>query len=205
MKLFSPASKSKTEPREDHGDAVNKSKPVTPKPQQAMFFTSGWNYVQLESIPWFTSGSEMESMNSIVDNSIRGALENSMIQAQQLRDDKSQHQYGNQSGGDASNHEPMHSRLHVLYTQLLSCVMLPVASTPSEFAEWTKDEFSLLREGCSKCGAREGVSDLQHRVAMQFLDSEEGKGALMAGLNAREELVLRHPFYSIEAFDGSSE
>ena len=70
--------------------------------------------------------------------------------------------------------------LNLLYTRLLSCVVLPVSSSLWESGVWKDDDYKLLREKCCQCAGYERVTEQQHRAALEYLESDEGKGSLMA-------------------------
>ena len=115
-----------------------------------------------------------------VDSNIKTALLESSRRAEQLRLERPPESEIEKADRTRSDVEEMRSKLHMLYTRMLSCVVLPISESGTEAREWASDDFLLLRERCSRCGDHERVTEHQHRAALQFLDSEEGKGALMA-------------------------
>ena len=163
-------------------------------------------------------------MVSGVDRNIKIALSECARRAELLRSEGS----SKALLMDSRRHKETTPRppLHLLYTRMLSCVVLPVSSSMWESGDWCANDYKLLREWCSKCGTYERVTEHQHRTSLEYIDGDEGKGALMAvrtsynyphifvspnwlihticflqGLNSRLELINKHPFYNRQAFN----
>jgi hypothetical protein len=119
-------------------------------------------------------------MVSEVDRNIKIALNECARRAEILRSDgsgKALSEEGEKRRRKVCNPRPP---LHLLYSRMLSCVVLPVSSSMWESGDWESSDFKLLRERCSRCGTYERVTEQQHRTALEYLASDEGKGALMA-------------------------
>ena len=117
---------------------------------------------------------------SAVDRNIKMALSDSAKRAEHLRSEGSSSALSVE--GQRRRHRDCIPRppLHLLYTRMLSCVILPVSSSMWESGDWIANDYRLLRERCSKCGTYERVTEQQHRTSVEYIESDEGKGALMA-------------------------
>ena len=118
-------------------------------------------------------------MVSAVDRHIKQALSDGARRAENLRLEGSNKEVFVEEHRRHRDFNPRPS-LHLLYTRMLSCVVLPVSSSMWESGDWTANDYRLLKERCSKCGTFERVTEQQHRAAVEYIESDEGKGALMA-------------------------
>jgi hypothetical protein len=123
---------------------------------------------------------QLEDMVSEVDRNIKIALNDCARRAEILRSDGSGKELS--AEGEKRRRRVCNPRppLHLLYTRMLSCVVLPVSSSMWESGDWESGDYKLLRERCSKCGTYERVTEQQHCTAIEYLASDAGKGALMA-------------------------
>ena len=77
-----------------------------------------------------------------------------------------------------------------MYARVMSCILFPaVPPTDEEVEMWKADDYKLLREWVERCGDKKSVSAAQHAAAVEFLESHDGKDALMAGLQARFQVL----------------
>ena len=94
---------------------------------------------------------------SSVDVNVKAALDEGVARAASRRDDE-------RDGirlrfSDPSI--PLPEDLHILYTRMLSCVVLPVSSSLLD-GGWAVDDFRLLKEACNRCGGPERVNEAHH-------------------------------------------
>jgi hypothetical protein len=88
-----------------------------------------------------------------------------------------------------------------MYTRAMSCIMLPgVPPTAEELEMWQADDYKILREWVERFGDKRSVTAAHHAAAVEFLESYDGKDALMAGLQVRYQIMNNHPFYDPAAF-----
>eukprot|EP00292_Cryptomonas_paramecium_P001131 CAMPEP_0113700868 /NCGR_PEP_ID=MMETSP0038_2-20120614/24226_1 /TAXON_ID=2898 /ORGANISM="Cryptomonas paramecium" /LENGTH=239 /DNA_ID=CAMNT_0000624633 /DNA_START=61 /DNA_END=776 /DNA_ORIENTATION=+ /assembly_acc=CAM_ASM_000170 len=164
-----------------------------------LFVPTQWS--EPENDPTFVATTaQLEDLVLDIDRNIKLALSESSKRADALKSGAYRSSDPASFGLQRYRDSGLKPSLHALYTRLLSCVVLPVTPPTAESQLWMAHDFQLLRERCSKCGGFERVTEQQHRAAIQFLESDEGKGALMGGLNIRLEIVNSHPFYNREAF-----
>jgi hypothetical protein len=142
--------------------------------------------------PFLILVAQLEDMVSSVDRNIKQALSDCARKVEVLRLGGS----SNLAQGDRRRHKECNPRpsLHLLYTRMLSCVVLPVSSSMWESGVWCTDDYRLLREWCSKCGTYERVTEQQHRTSLEYIESDEGKGALMAVTSAPSHRIVSKKF-----------
>jgi hypothetical protein len=125
--------------------------------------------------------SQIEDMVTEVDRNIKLALSESARRAELLKAEGAGSKIS-VSEANSRRHRELNPRppLHLLYTRMLSCVVLPVSSSIWESGDWVANDYKLLRDRCSRCGGFERVTENQHRTALEYLGGDEGKGALMS-------------------------
>lgn len=127
-----------------------------------------------------------------VDASIKAILEKGSSRARSLPP--------SESAGRHADADP-YKGVHVMYTRVLSCILFPhTLAAPDEVEAWKADNYKLLRGWVANCREQAAVSPPQHAAALEFLESADGKGSLMAGFLARLAHINRHPFYEPAAF-----
>lgn len=168
--------------REDDGPEAHEEPPAP------LYVPSSWEKKDNMHV---VSKQERDSMAQRVDEVIKTALKQSEARAHGLADmfPKQDHQTSAITG------------LHLTYTRALASLQFPTHRGSAEQTEmWTRENGKLLREWCSKAAQGERVTEALHISAADFLESFGGKGSLMAGLNARHQIINKHPFYNKESF-----
>jgi len=172
----------------DREERVDEEPPETLPP---LSISSCW--APLDDNHLYLKREDLEQMVSKVDGNIRKSLNECAKRAEAIRAKEAR-------SSDVNVLASQHG-LHVMYTRAISCILFPhTPGSQEEVSMWTQDDYNLLREWCGKCDDRVRVTEHHHHAAMEFLDSFDGKGALMAGLNERLRLVNQHPFYDREQF-----
>jgi len=133
----------------------------------------------------------ISAMGIAVDKSIKAILENGAVRARALS--------AREMSGSVVD-DPFRG-LHKMYTRVLACIMFPhTRGTAEEVEMWEADNYKMVREWVGRFGDKDNVTPAQHTAALQFLDSYDGKGSLMAGFLARYQLLNKNPFYDPAAF-----